>query len=129
METASWIIRHKKTGEVIAETFNKKMVARLNTKHYEAIPILQYLVELNAKIKGENKLKTIGEYMEKPRFFKWVVEFEVSENWVADGFEMTDEIALDMLSSKLGYAIEGSELRAKVISSPDARLIAKVQGQ
>ena len=65
--------------------------------------------------------------MEKPKFFKWVVEFEVSDNWVADGFEMTDEVAQEMLQSRLGYAYE-TELRAKVIRKPVASAIAKVQG-
>jgi hypothetical protein len=49
MQAASWIIRNKTTGEVIAETFNRRMVAALNVEKYEAIPALEYLVSLNAK--------------------------------------------------------------------------------
>jgi hypothetical protein len=48
---ASWILREKETGAVICETFDPAKVAALNTAKYEAVPILQYLQELNAKIK------------------------------------------------------------------------------
>jgi hypothetical protein len=57
----------------------------------------------------------------------WTVQFSVSENWVADGFEMTDELALDMLAHRLGFAYE-SELGAKVIKSPAQTRILKLQG-
>ena len=45
--TASWIIREKDTGRVIAETFNKALVDVLNTARYEAVPIREYLASLN----------------------------------------------------------------------------------
>lgn len=48
----SWIIRNRLTGEVIMETFDRKKVDTLNTKKYEAVPILDYLVSLN---KGRKK--------------------------------------------------------------------------
>jgi hypothetical protein len=51
MKTASWVLREKGTGRVIAETFDTGKVARLNTMRYEAVPILQHLGELNAAIK------------------------------------------------------------------------------
>lgn len=60
--------------------------------------------------------------------FKWTVEFEVDECWVADGFELTDERALDMLSHDLGWANVNTELGAKVIKSPDQEKIAHAQG-
>jgi hypothetical protein len=44
---ASWIIRHKATGNVIMETYSRKLVLALNTKAYEAIPIGEYLASLN----------------------------------------------------------------------------------
>ncbi len=47
MQTASWVIRNKKNGDVIAETFSDKIVNALNTAKYEAVPIYQYLVSLN----------------------------------------------------------------------------------
>lgn len=48
--TASWILRNKETKEVIAETFDPRVVAKLNTAKYEAVPILEYLVSLNQSI-------------------------------------------------------------------------------
>lgn len=64
----------------------------------------------------------------KLKRMSWVVRFEVSENWVADGFELTDERALDMLAHDLGYAIPGTELQAKVLRSPSQNRILKIQG-
>ncbi|MEQ8308061.1 MAG: hypothetical protein RIA09_16005 [Hoeflea sp.] len=58
---------------------------------------------------------------------KWTVEFEIDATWVADGFVMTDERALEMLASDLGWASE-SELGAKVIKHPSLLKIAKLQG-
>jgi hypothetical protein len=46
-KTASWVIRERSTGRVIAETFNPAVVAALNTSKYEAVPILEYLYSLN----------------------------------------------------------------------------------
>ena len=48
MNTASWVIRNKHTGKVLAETFSVKTVDALNTAKYEAVPIYQYLASLNA---------------------------------------------------------------------------------
>lgn len=59
---------------------------------------------------------------------KWTVEFSVDESWVADGFILTDNRALDMLSHDLGWANIGTELGAKVIKGPDPAKIAKLQG-
>ena len=53
MKTASWVIREKATGRVILETFNPKLVAALNTARYEAVPILDYLVEINRQIAAD----------------------------------------------------------------------------
>ncbi|MDF3073480.1 MAG: Bcep22 5, partial [Alphaproteobacteria bacterium] len=44
---ASWIIREKGTGKVIAETFDQRKVDALNTAKYEAVPAAQHLGELN----------------------------------------------------------------------------------
>lgn len=59
--------------------------------------------------------------------FKWVVEFEVTENWVADGFEITDRKATGMMEEALPFA-SGAEFSAKVIKAPAATLIRKTQG-
>lgn len=45
---ASWILRNRHTKAVVCETFNPVDVMRLNTAKYEAVPILEYLQELNA---------------------------------------------------------------------------------
>jgi hypothetical protein len=58
--------------------------------------------------------------------FKWVVEFEVTENWVEDGFDIDEDRAQDMLANALPYAY-GHELKAKVIKAPDQKLIKKAQ--
>lgn len=48
VKTASWVIREKKTGKVILETFDKRKVDALNVAKYEAVPILEYLGSLNS---------------------------------------------------------------------------------
>ena len=55
MGTASWIVRNIETGEVLFETFNRKLVAALNTAKYEAVPVLSYLANLNRGISDEAK--------------------------------------------------------------------------
>jgi energy-converting hydrogenase A subunit M len=59
--------------------------------------------------------------------FKWVVEFEVTETWVEDGFNIDEDRAQDMLANALPHAY-GYELKAKVLKAPDAKLIRKTQG-
>lgn len=46
-KTASWVLREKATGRVIAETFDRKKVDALNTERYEAVPVQQHLAEIN----------------------------------------------------------------------------------
>lgn len=59
--------------------------------------------------------------------FKWTVEFTVDEIWVADGFDLTDDRARDMIASDLAWA-QGSEVAAKVLKAPDPAAIRKAQG-
>ena len=59
--------------------------------------------------------------------FKWLVEFSVDEKWVADGFEMTNDVAFEMLSGHLGWA-NFDELKAKVVKYPSNKSIKKAQG-
>lgn len=63
-----------------------------------------------------------------PKFYKWTVEFEVAACWVADGFDLTDDRALDMLSKDLGFANIDAELRARVVKAPDAKAVREEQG-
>lgn len=46
-QPGSWIIREKASGEVVMETFDKKVVDALNTVKYEAVPAREYLAGLN----------------------------------------------------------------------------------
>jgi hypothetical protein len=66
--------------------------------------------------------------MDMAKFFKWTVEFEVHADWVADGFVMTDDRALEMLASDLGWANMSTELRARVIKHPNLDSVAREQG-
>lgn len=50
---ASWVIRNKKTGAAVMETFNPEIVKRINEAKYEAVPILQHLHEINLAIKAQ----------------------------------------------------------------------------
>jgi hypothetical protein len=47
--TTSWVIVRKADGDVLFETYNRSLIAKLNTERYEAIPILQYLYSLNRR--------------------------------------------------------------------------------
>jgi hypothetical protein len=49
--TASWVIRDKETKAPIMETFNPELIGKLNTDKYEAVPIGQYLGEINGRPK------------------------------------------------------------------------------
>ena len=66
--------------------------------------------------------------MAKKEWFTWTVEFQVSRTWVEDGFDLTDERALDMLSEDLSYANIERELKAKVLSAPDPHEVAQAMG-
>lgn len=62
-----------------------------------------------------------------PKTFKWTVEFEVPEEWVADGFDLDGDRALDMLNWALPSA--GSDgLAVDVLKCPDPAAIRKAQG-
>jgi hypothetical protein len=52
---------------------------------------------------------------------KFTVEFTIDQVWIDDGFDMTDEIALDMLANAIPWADGGMELTAKVIKKGDIK--------
>jgi len=58
----------------------------------------------------------------------WIVRFSVDKSWVADGFDIDDERALDILSHALRYANVGTELDAKVLRKPAKALVERLQG-
>ena len=59
--------------------------------------------------------------------FKWTVEIEVDETWVADGFELTHESLENMIGERLSSATS-MEYRGRILEGPDANDIRKVQG-
>ena len=59
--------------------------------------------------------------------FKWIVEFEVTEDWVADGFDINQNRATDMMANALPYA-SGAEFKATVVKAPEPKLIRQTQG-
>lgn len=60
-------------------------------------------------------------------FYYWTVRFGVHPRWIADGFQLTDERALEMLSNTLDYAYVDRELAAKVVAAPDPAAIRAEQ--
>lgn len=52
MRSGSWVIVNKATGAAVYETFSPKLVRRVNTAKYKAVPALEYLQALNARIKA-----------------------------------------------------------------------------
>lgn len=65
--------------------------------------------------------------MPKQKTFKCTVEFEVDETWIADGFEITEERAQEMIMNDLSYATS-SEVKAKILKAPSQVSIRKAQG-
>ena len=60
-------------------------------------------------------------------FQKWVVEIEVHNTWVEDGFNITNENIVDRLQEWLPHAYS-HELKGKVIKAPKQSVIDKLQG-
>jgi hypothetical protein len=59
--------------------------------------------------------------------FKWVVEFEVAESWVEDGFDLTQDRAMEIIANALPFAND-DEIKALVLKAPEAKLIRTTQG-
>lgn len=64
----------------------------------------------------------------KPKTLKWTVEFEIAECWVADGFNITDEQAQDMIERRLSCATS-DQVKARVVRAPSKTAIAAAQGE
>lgn len=60
-------------------------------------------------------------------YLKWTVEIEVSRQWVEDGFDLDQERVTEMVEDLIHFAYPG-EIRAKVVSAPDAGRIRRIQG-
>ena len=52
MRVASWVIVNRHTRMAIFETFNENTAKAVNTRLYEAIPILEYLQQLHRSLKS-----------------------------------------------------------------------------
>jgi hypothetical protein len=52
---ASWVIVDKHTGQAVMETYNRKIAAAVNQERYEAVPIVQYLSQLNRTITEQSQ--------------------------------------------------------------------------
>lgn len=64
----------------------------------------------------------------KPKMMKWVIEVEVAECWVADGYEANaDRVKEAILNYSLGYA-QDEEVRVKTLKRPSAKAIRQAQG-
>jgi len=50
-------------------------------------------------------------------WFDWTVQFRVHRAWVADGFDLTDELARRMIGGALPFA-DGNEAQAQVVKAP-----------
>lgn len=61
------------------------------------------------------------------RFYKWILELEVNETWVADGFNLTEKQWKDWAADGLAH-LNASEFRTRVIHAPSVDSIAKAQG-
>jgi hypothetical protein len=60
--------------------------------------------------------------------FTWIVRFDVAPEWVADGFSLCDERALEMLSRETSGCMS-TELAARVIAAPaPGRIVRAEQG-
>lgn len=60
--SSSWVIKSRETGVVVFETFDRLKVAALDIEKYEAIPIEDYLPNLNVKDRArEFKEKTLAQ--------------------------------------------------------------------
>lgn len=51
--TASGVIVDKVTRTAVFETFQKSLVDKLNTAKYEAVPIEDYLIEFNERVRRQ----------------------------------------------------------------------------
>lgn len=60
--------------------------------------------------------------------YTWIVRLDVAPEWVADGFSLGDQRALEMLGETLPYANMSYELAARVLAAPSSLRIVREQG-
>ena len=59
--------------------------------------------------------------------FRWRIEIEIDEVWVADGFEVTEDRIHDMVVSAIGFA-RPDEVLVRILASPHPDEILQAQG-
>jgi hypothetical protein len=50
--TASWVLVRLADNKAIAETYLRHVAAAINTEKYKAVPVGEYLADLNRRIKN-----------------------------------------------------------------------------
>ena len=65
--------------------------------------------------------------MSKSKRFKWTVEIEVDEKWVADGFDLTNDNIINRLQDMLPFATS-DEVSGKILKAPSKKAIRVAQG-
>lgn len=60
--------------------------------------------------------------------FRWLVEIEIDETWVADGFDLTPLRMKEMLERALPDSTS-AETRCRILSAPERQAIAVAQGR
>lgn len=64
----------------------------------------------------------------KIKSLKYTVEITIAENWISDGFTLTEEnLQNAILSQLLAYARE-NEVKVKILSQPEKETVAAVRG-
>lgn len=49
IQSNSWVIVNRQTGEAILETWSEKVTQAINTKKYQVLTAYEYLCQLNSK--------------------------------------------------------------------------------
>jgi hypothetical protein len=56
----------------------------------------------------------------------WTLQIEVTDNWIADGFDFDGDRCHELQESLIPYAHEG-EVTVKVVGRPDPTVIRQLQ--
>lgn len=62
-----------------------------------------------------------------PGFQRFVMVFDVSDTWIADGFDPDDEGAQRMIEARLPHA-RGTEVRGAMLTRPPRDEVARLMG-
>lgn len=64
-----------------------------------------------------------------PKFYKWTVEIEVAAEWVADGFDLEDGVAVAdlLLNGRLSHC-RSDEVRGRIVKAPPRDEVLAEQG-